>query len=176
MDRQVSSQSEKAIAAAAVVLLVVDTSVGVTEEDARVAALLRRLGRASLVVANKVDADSRDADAWAFTRLGLGDPVPVSAIHGRLLTAWSTAGILGPVVVNYMRDYQLSLGIPREQVYNQTMYILVGFLVVGLVANLLIRPINQKYFMTDAELAEENIRNAKQHKPPSSPVSARTSI
>ena len=79
----------------------------------------------------------------------------VGAIHGRLLTAWSTAGILGPVVVNYMRDYQLGLGIPREQVYNQTMYILVGFLVVGLVANLLIRPVAQKYFMTDEELAEE---------------------
>ncbi len=79
----------------------------------------------------------------------------VGAIHGRLLTAWSTAGILGPVVVNYMRDYQLSLGIPREQVYNQTMYILVGFLAVGLVCNLLIRPVNEKYFMSEAELAEE---------------------
>ena len=79
----------------------------------------------------------------------------VGAIHGRLLTAWSTAGILGPVVVNYMRDYQLGLGIPREQVYNQTMYILVGFLVVGLIANLLVRPVNEKYFMTEAELAEE---------------------
>ena len=79
----------------------------------------------------------------------------VGAIHGRLLTAWSTAGILGPVVVNYMRDYQLGLGIPREQVYNQTMYILVGFLVVGLICNLLIKPVDQKYFMTDEELAEE---------------------
>ena len=79
----------------------------------------------------------------------------VGAIHGRLLTAWSTAGILGPVVVNYMRDYQLGLGIPREQVYNQTMYILVGFLAVGLICNLLIRPVDQKYFMTDVELAEE---------------------
>ena len=79
----------------------------------------------------------------------------VGAIHGRLLTAWSAAGILGPVVVNYMRDYQLGLGIPREQVYNQTMYILVGFLALGLVFNLLIRPVNAKYFMTDEELAEE---------------------
>jgi MFS family permease len=79
----------------------------------------------------------------------------VGAIHGRLLTAWSTAGILGPVVVNYMRDYQLGLGIPREQVYNQTMYILVGFLVVGFIANLLVKPVNQKYFMTEEELAEE---------------------
>jgi len=79
----------------------------------------------------------------------------VGAIHGRLLTAWATAGILGPVVVNYMRDYQLGLGIPREQVYNQTMYILVGMLVVGLICNLLVRPVADKHFMTEAELAEE---------------------
>ena len=79
----------------------------------------------------------------------------VGAIHGRLLTAWATAGILGPVVVNYMREYQLGLGIPREQVYNQTMYILVGMLMIGLVCNLLIRPVADKWFMTEAELAEE---------------------
>lgn len=79
----------------------------------------------------------------------------VGAIHGRLLTAWATAGVLGPVVVNYMRETQLSLGIPREQVYNQTMYILVGMLVVGLIANLMIKPVADKYFMTDAELTEE---------------------
>ena len=79
----------------------------------------------------------------------------VGAIHGRLLTAWATAGILGPVVVNYMREYQLSIGIPREQVYNQTMYILVGMLVIGLIANLMVRPVADKWFMTDAELAEE---------------------
>jgi MFS family permease len=79
----------------------------------------------------------------------------VGAIHGRLLTAWSTAGILGPVVVNYMREYQLGLGIPREQVYNQTMYILVGMLVIGLICNLMIRPLADKWFMSDAELAEE---------------------
>jgi len=79
----------------------------------------------------------------------------VGAIHGRLLTAWSTAGILGPVIVNYMRDYQLSLGLPRAQVYNQTMYILVGLLVIGLICNLLIRPVADKWFMTEEELAEE---------------------
>lgn len=79
----------------------------------------------------------------------------VGAIHGRLLTAWATAGILGPVVVNYMRDYQLALGLPREQVYNQTMYILVGMLVVGLIANLLIRPVADRHFMTEQELAQE---------------------
>lgn len=79
----------------------------------------------------------------------------VGAIHGRLLTAWATAGVLGPVVVNYMREYQLSLGLPREQVYNQTMYILVGMLVVGLICNLLVKPLDDKWFMSDAELAEE---------------------
>jgi MFS family permease len=79
----------------------------------------------------------------------------VGAIHGRLLTAWATAGILGPVVVNYMREYQLSLGIPRAQVYNQTMYILVGMLAIGLIANLMVRPVAKKHFMTDEELARE---------------------
>ncbi|SFI00793.1 Major Facilitator Superfamily protein [Collimonas sp. OK307] len=79
----------------------------------------------------------------------------VGAIHGRLLTAWATAGILGPVVVNYMREYQLSLGIPREAVYNTTMYILAGMLVVGLLCNLMIRPVAEKYFMTPEELARE---------------------
>ncbi len=79
----------------------------------------------------------------------------VGAIHGRLLTAWATAGILGPVVVNYMREYQLGLGIPREQVYNQTMFILVGMLAVGFVCNLLIRPIASRHFMSETELETE---------------------
>ena len=79
----------------------------------------------------------------------------VGAIHGRLLTAWATAGILGPVIVNNMRDYQLGLGLPRDQVYNQTMYILVGMLAIGFVCNLLVRPVDPKHFMTPAELAEE---------------------
>lgn len=79
----------------------------------------------------------------------------VGAIHGRLLTAWATAGILGPVLVNFMRDYQLGLGLPASQVYNQTMFILAGLLLIGLIANLLIRPVNPKYFMTKQELAAE---------------------
>src|SRR5262249_5891911 len=79
----------------------------------------------------------------------------VGAIHGRRLTAGSTAGILGPVVVNYMREYQLGLGLPREQVYNQTMYILVGMLAIGLICNLLVRPLPDKWFMGEEELAEE---------------------
>jgi GTP-binding protein len=83
LDKQVSAQAERAIRDADAVLLVLDTSVGITDEDARVAALLRRMGPPVIPVANKVDAESRDADAWVFARLGLGDPWPVSALHGR---------------------------------------------------------------------------------------------
>jgi len=88
----------------------------------------------------------------------------VGAIHGRLLTAWATAGVLGPVIVNYMRDYQLGLGLPREQVYNQTMMILAGLLAIGLCCNLLIRPVADKWFMNADELAEEKrLANEKSH-------------
>ena len=76
----------------------------------------------------------------------------VGAIHGRLLTAWSVAGIFGPVIVNYLREYQLSHGVARSDVYDTTAYILAGLLVIGFICNLLIRPVAQKYFMTDEEL------------------------
>ena len=78
----------------------------------------------------------------------------VGAIHGRLLTAWSTAGILGPVVVNYLHDTRLEKGVPFDQVYAPIFVVLAGLMVVGFVANLLIKPVADKYFMTDAELAE----------------------
>jgi GTP-binding protein len=83
LDRQVSRQAERAVAEADVILLVVDATVGVVEEDARVASLLRRAGPPAIVVVNKVDDASRESDAWAFTQLGLGDPHAVSALHGR---------------------------------------------------------------------------------------------
>src|SRR6202163_1141534 len=77
----------------------------------------------------------------------------VGAIHGRLLTAWSTAGIIGPVVVNYIREAQIRAGVPRELVYDFTMYILAGMLVVGFICNFLVRPLNDRWFMTADELA-----------------------
>ncbi len=79
----------------------------------------------------------------------------VGGIHGRLLTAWSTAGVLGPVLVNYIRDYQLDHGVPREAVYNQTLYILAGMLVLGMICNLLVRPVAERFFMTDEEVAAD---------------------
>ena len=66
----------------------------------------------------------------------------VGAIHGRLLTAWSTAGIIGPVVVNYIREAQLAAGVPRDHLYDFTMYIMYGLLVIGLICNLLVKPVN----------------------------------
>ena len=82
-------------------------------------------------------------------------PQMVGAIHGRLLTAWATAGVLGPVLVNYIREFQLNRGVPKAQAYDVTMYILAGFLVVGFVCNLLVRPVADKFFMTEKELAAE---------------------
>jgi MFS family permease len=72
----------------------------------------------------------------------------VGAIHGRLLTAWSTAGIIGPVLVNYLHDSRVAGGVPRDHVYDAIFYWLVGLLVIGLVANLFIRPVADKWFIT----------------------------
>ena len=77
----------------------------------------------------------------------------VGAIHGRLLTAWSTAGIVGPVVVNYIRQAQIDAGVPREQVYDFTLYILAGMLALGFVCNLLVKPLSQRWFMSDEQVA-----------------------
>jgi MFS family permease len=79
----------------------------------------------------------------------------VGAIHGRLLTAWSTAGILGPVLVNYLREYQLAQGVPKAQAYDVTMYVLAGLLALGMLCNLLIRPVSGEHFMSDEQLAKE---------------------
>jgi MFS family permease len=79
----------------------------------------------------------------------------VGAIHGRLLTAWAAAGVLGPVLITYLREAQLASGVERAAAYDMTLYILAGLLVLGFICNLLVRPVADKYFMTDAELAAE---------------------
>jgi MFS family permease len=85
----------------------------------------------------------------------------VGAIHGRLLTAWSTAGIIGPVVVNYLREFQLAAGVPRDQLYNSTMYVLCAMLVAGLICNFLIKPVNPKWNMSAEEVAKLQAASAK---------------
>jgi MFS family permease len=87
-------------------------------------------------------------------------PRMVSAIHGRLLTAWATAGVLGPVLVNYVREYQLEHGVPRAEVYSFTMYVLAGLLAVGFICNLMIQPVAKKHYMTRAQLAELDAANS----------------
>lgn len=83
LDAKVSRQVEQAVRSADLVLFCVDASVGLVDDDAAVASWLRRSGVTVLVVANKADNDRRELERWEFVSLGLGDPVPVSALHGR---------------------------------------------------------------------------------------------
>jgi GTP-binding protein len=93
LDEKVSAQSERAIREADLVLFVVDGAVGVAEEDDRVAGLLRALDRPVLLVVNKIDDGGREPGIWEFMSLGLGEPFPVSALHGR-----STGDLLDAIV------------------------------------------------------------------------------
>ncbi len=75
----------------------------------------------------------------------------VGAIHGLLLTAWSMAGIFGPVLVNYIREYNVTHGVPKAQAYNTTMYIMAGLLVIGFICNLLVKAVDARFHMKDDE-------------------------
>jgi MFS family permease len=79
----------------------------------------------------------------------------VGAIHGRLLTAWSAAGVAGPVLVNYIREYQIQHGVPAAQAYNVTMYLMAGLLVIGFFCNLSVRPVAERHYMSEDQLARE---------------------
>jgi len=70
----------------------------------------------------------------------------VGAIHGRLLTAWSAAGVLGPVLISYIRDYQIEHGVPKAQAYSVTMYIMCGLLLAGFLCNFAMRAVNEKFY------------------------------
>jgi MFS family permease len=101
----------------------------------------------------------------------------VGAIHGRLLTAWSAAGIIGPVLIANLREAQLHAGVPKNLVYDNTLYILAGLLVVGFFLNLMIKPVDKKHFMTPDELAEEQALTLKvSHKSATAETAARGSF
>ena len=85
----------------------------------------------------------------------------VGAIHGRLLTAWSTAGIVGPILVNYIREAQIAAGVPREQVYDRTLYILAAILALGFVANWAVRPVAARWHMKPETLASLQVRSGE---------------
>jgi MFS family permease len=80
----------------------------------------------------------------------------VGAIHGRLLTAWSAAGIFGPVLVNYIREYEKNRGVPLADSYSTVLYVMVGLLVIGLLANIAVHPVNSKYWY-ETESAKRNV-------------------
>jgi MFS family permease len=79
----------------------------------------------------------------------------VGAIHGRLLTAWSVAGICGPVLVNYIREYEKNHGVPLADSYSTVLYVMVGLLIVGLVANTAVRPVSSKYWYKAEDVSKE---------------------
>ncbi|MGC2698407.1 MAG: OFA family MFS transporter [Candidatus Angelobacter sp.] len=70
----------------------------------------------------------------------------VGAIHGRLLTAWSVAGICGPVLVNYIREYEKNHGVPLADSYSTVLYVMVGLLIVGLLANAAVKPVSSEHW------------------------------
>ncbi len=108
----------------------------------------------------------------------------VGAIHGRLLTAWSTAGLLSPLLINIIRDMQLNAGVAKAQAYSVTLYIMACFLVVEFFFALMIRPVNSKYYMTEEEVKaakaelEDKVAKAQASGvvPPSKPTSAGTMV
>ena len=71
----------------------------------------------------------------------------VGAIHGLLLTAWSMAGIFGPVLVNYIREYNITHGVARAQAYNVTMYVMAGLLIIGFICNVFVRSVHERFHM-----------------------------
>ncbi len=75
----------------------------------------------------------------------------VGAIHGRLLTAWSAAGVAGPVLVNYIREYLLNSGVPKASAYSTTMYIMAGLLLMGAACNFLVKPVDKRFHFPTAD-------------------------
>ena len=78
----------------------------------------------------------------------------VGAIHGMLITAWSMAGVFGPVLVNYIREYEITHGVAKAQAYNITMYVMAALLVVGFLCNLAIKAVNSRHHMTADEVEQ----------------------
>ncbi|WP_136067187.1 OFA family MFS transporter [Modicisalibacter radicis] len=79
----------------------------------------------------------------------------VGAIHGRLLTAWTAAGLVGPLIIAALREAQLEAGVEPALVYDRTLYIMAGLLFLGLICNLLVRPVNEEHHMSEDEVERE---------------------
>ena len=111
-----------------------------------------RIGSVALFVIGYVIIMSMYGGGFATIPAYLRDmfgTIQVGAIHGRLLTAWSTAGVLGPVLVNYIREYQIAHGVAKANAYTVTMYIMAGLLVIGFISNLLVRAVHDRFFVPE---------------------------
>jgi MFS family permease len=87
----------------------------------------------------------------------------VGAIHGRLITAWSVAGVVGPVLITTLRETQLKHGVVQSLVYNRTLYVLSGLLLLGFICNFFIRPVSEKNYMTGEQLKRETNLQHESH-------------
>jgi len=111
-----------------------------------------RAGNVALFVAGYVLILSMYGGGFATIPAYLRDlfgTIQVGAIHGRLLTAWSTAGILGPVLVNYIREYEIARGVPKADAYTTTMHIMAALLGLGFVCNMLVRPVDARHVVVE---------------------------
>ena len=97
----------------------------------------------------------------------------VGAIHGRLITAWSVAGVVGPALIAGVRDAQLEHGVPKNLVYDGTLYLMAGLLFLGFLCNLFVTPVRSHHFMGDTELAEERARQQEYVFLPDAQIAAR---
>ena len=107
-----------------------------------------RMGSVSLFVAGFAVILSMYGGGFATIPAYLRDifgTMHVGAIHGMLLTAWSTAGVLGPVLVNYIREYQIANGVPKAAAYSTTMYIMAGLLFIGFICNLCMSAVHARH-------------------------------
>ena len=102
--------------------------------------------------------------------------IEVGAVHGRLLTAWSAAGIAGPLIVNGLADHETSVGKSGADLYTISLFIMVGVLVVGFIANLMIRPVAARYHETGREAARDErfVRDGQPATASSMPTSTMT--
>ena len=112
LDKKVSKQSEMAMADADVVLFVVDATVGITDEDTQMVRLVRKVDAPVILVANKVDAEVHELEIWGLVRLGLGEPYPSSAVHGR------GVGDLLDAIVSNLSDEGFGEDEPEERVFS----------------------------------------------------------
>jgi MFS family permease len=97
----------------------------------------------------------------------------VGAIHGRLIIAWSVAGVAGPALIAGLRQFEIDHGVAHNQIYDFTLYVMAFLLFCGLVCNFFVKPVNKKHWMSDEELARERSLQHEDRKPPEAEFAAR---